>query len=190
VALPEDRRQVDVSKKAAPSRARETRQSMEVYPFEGGSKGLPLAVRPRGNKSADALVAWLAERPEETHNRLLEHGAILFRGFSIETPEDFERVARAIDPELKNEYLGTSPRDGLTDYVFSASELPSYYPIPQHCEMSFTGHPPRRLFFHSSISSELPNRWTPMSGDVSTKAASVRSATTADPTPARSTSGS
>jgi hypothetical protein len=120
---------------------------MEVYPFEGGSKGLPLAVRPRGNKSADALVAWLAERPEETHNRLLEHGAILFRGFSIETPEDFERVARAIDPELKNEYLGTSPRDGLTDYVFSASELPSYYPIPQHCEMSFTGHPPRRLFF-------------------------------------------
>jgi alpha-ketoglutarate-dependent taurine dioxygenase len=41
----------------------------------------------------------------------------------------------------------TSPRDARSEYVFSASELPSYYPIPQHCEMSFTADPPRRLFF-------------------------------------------
>ena len=59
----------------------------------------------------------------------------------------FERVARAIDDELKNEYLGTSPRNALTAHVFTASELPPFFPIPQHCEMSFTAHPPRRLFF-------------------------------------------
>jgi hypothetical protein len=59
----------------------------------------------------------------------------------------FEQVARAVDGDLKNEYLGTSPRNALTDYVFTASELPPFYPIPQHCEMSFIAEPPRRLFF-------------------------------------------
>ena len=28
-----------------------------------------------------------------------------------------------------------------------ASELPDFYPIPQHCEMSFCANPPRRVFF-------------------------------------------
>lgn len=32
-------------------------------------------------------------------------------------------------------------------YVFSASELPGYFPIPQHLEMSFLPAPPRSLFF-------------------------------------------
>ena len=32
-------------------------------------------------------------------------------------------------------------------YVFTASELPSFFPIPQHIEMSFLPAPPRKLFF-------------------------------------------
>ena len=32
-------------------------------------------------------------------------------------------------------------------YVFTASELPPYFPIPQHIEMSFLPAPPRKLFF-------------------------------------------
>lgn len=120
---------------------------MEVYPFEGGYKGLPLAVRPSESPSVDQLVAWIEQRPQEIQDHLRHHGSVLFRGFAVEGPADFERVARAVDPGLKNNYLGTSPRDGLTDYVFSASELPPYYPIPQHCEMSFTASPPRRVFF-------------------------------------------
>jgi hypothetical protein len=72
---------------------------------------------------------------------------LLLRGFDVEKARDFERVSRVIDPELQNEYLGTSPRDGLMDYVFNASELPDFFPIPQHCEMSFCARPPRRVFF-------------------------------------------
>lgn len=121
---------------------------MEVYPFEGGYKRLPLAVRPAlGKTEPSELAAWIEGRSQELQSELRQHGAILFRGFSIDKPADFEQIARAIGPELKNQYLGTSPRDGLTDYVFSASELPPYFPIPQHCEMSFTKTPPQRLFF-------------------------------------------
>jgi alpha-ketoglutarate-dependent taurine dioxygenase len=93
------------------------------------------------------LLAWIAAHREALFVRLRAHGALLFRGFDVRSARGFEDVARALDPELKKEYLGTSPRTGLTEYVFSASELPPYYPIPLHCEMSFTAHPPRRLFF-------------------------------------------
>jgi alpha-ketoglutarate-dependent taurine dioxygenase len=113
-------------------------------------RGLPLVVRPGdGDASVDRLAAWLRERPDWVAAQLVHHGALLFRGFAVREGEDFEKVARAIEPELGNEYLGTSPREAITasGYVFSASELPPFYPIPQHCEMSFTASPPRRVFF-------------------------------------------
>lgn len=108
---------------------------------------LPLLIEPGQSRSVEALHEWMVGNAAALRERLVEHGAFLFRGFDIAGPDDFEHLARGIDDELKNEYLGTSPRDGLTDYVFSASELPGFYPIPQHCEMSFTAQPPRRVFF-------------------------------------------
>ena len=112
---------------------------------------LPLVVRPGGEDEAardvGALCQWLKEEASWVQEQLTGHGAILFRGFAVESAEDFERLARAVDPELKNEYLGTSPRDSLTSHVFNASELPDYFPIPQHCEMTFVAEPPRRVFF-------------------------------------------
>lgn len=35
----------------------------------------------------------------------------------------------------------------FVQYVFSASELPPSYPIPQHLEMSFLPAPPSHIFF-------------------------------------------
>lgn len=108
---------------------------------------LPLAVVADDHSGADDLVAWLRTHEEKVRDDLTTHGAILFRGFDVAEAADFERVARAIDDDLKNEYLGLSPRNSLTDYVFTASEIPSPFPIPQHNEMSFVAKPPRSLFF-------------------------------------------
>lgn len=118
-----------------------------IEALDGRDDGLPLVVAAAGNADPEALCDWLRERPDWVQDRLTAHGAVLFRGFAVSEARTFERMARAIDPELKNEYLGTSPRDVLTAYTFSASELPPFYPIPQHCEMSFTASPPRRVFF-------------------------------------------
>jgi alpha-ketoglutarate-dependent taurine dioxygenase len=107
----------------------------------------PLQVRARQDASLEGLCEWLGTHASWVQEALIRHGALLLRGFDVETPADFERVARAIDPDLQNEYLGTSPRDGLTEHVFNASELPDFFPIPQHCEMSFCARPPRRVFF-------------------------------------------
>lgn len=116
-------------------------------PWNGAADGLPFVVEAMRDRSTAALVAWLDAQRDLVRDRLLAHGAILLRGFEVFDAPAFERVARAIEPVLQNEYLGTSPRNALTDHVFTASELPPFYPIPQHCEMSFTAKPPRSLFF-------------------------------------------
>mgnify|MGYP001111768406 CR=1 FL=1 len=38
------------------------------------------------------------------------------------------------DSNILKVYLGTSPRKFYTKYTYTASELPGYYPIPQHLE--------------------------------------------------------
>ena len=118
-----------------------------VRTLNGAADGLPLVIQTEHDRDPERLCAWVGAHHEWIEERLRTHGAVLFRGFDIDTAPTFERVARSIDDDLKNEYLGTSPRNGLTDYVFTASELPPFYPIPQHCEMSFIAQPPRRLFF-------------------------------------------
>jgi len=119
----------------------------QIEPLDGVEGSLPLIIRATDDPDPGRLCLWLRMNESWVHEQLVEYGALLFRDFDIENAADFERVARAIDDELKNDYMGTSPRDARSEYVFSASELPGYYPIPQHCEMSFTADPPRRLFF-------------------------------------------
>lgn len=111
------------------------------------SGDLPLTVAAMDDTSVTHLCDWLVQSAAAVRAALNKHGAIRFRGFDVDSAAAFERVARAISPDLKNDYLGTSPRDAVTQYVFHASELPGFYPIPQHCEMSFCAHPPRWLFF-------------------------------------------
>lgn len=129
---------------------------------------LPLVVEPRGDDAASRSVARLRQALKEHEawvgDALARHGAMLFRGFDVAGADDFEQLARAIDDELKNEYLGTSPRDAVagSSFVFSASELPDYYPIPQHCEMSFCATPPRHVFFSCLVEPAAGSGETPL----------------------------
>lgn len=135
---------------------------VKVGTVAGAKYGLPAVVTPDRIGDVASLASWLNTQSKWQANMLSKHGGLLFRGFGVRTPKDFEMLARAIDPELKNKYLGTSPRDALTDYVFSASELPGYYPIPQHCEMTFTANPPRRIFFWCGTQPKSPGGETPL----------------------------
>jgi alpha-ketoglutarate-dependent taurine dioxygenase len=133
---------------------------MALPPGLPNGQRLPLVLRPRAGKVS--LPAWLDAHRELVDEKLYAHGALLLRGFPVDDPAEFERVARAIAPVLQNQYLGTSPRDALTPYVFSASELPPYYPIPEHCEMSFLPKPPKQLFFWCAIAPSGPGGETPI----------------------------
>ena len=129
------------------------------YRFSGD---LPLCIEPLTDTSVEKLCQWLTNSAPDVRAALHRHGAIRFRGFDVDAPQALEKIARAISPELKNDYLGTSPRDAVTDYVFHASELPGFYPIPQHCEMSFCAHPPRWLFFSAMTAPAAQSGETPL----------------------------
>lgn len=118
---------------------------------------LPLIIQPTGSgKSKHDLLQWLSANKTSIAEKFVKHGAILFRGFEIETPKDFENIAVAVDPKLEQSYYGTSPRNLVpgTKSVFTASELPGYYPIPQHCEMTYVKHPPVNIFFYCHVEPE------------------------------------
>ncbi|MFN8644594.1 MAG: TauD/TfdA family dioxygenase [Candidatus Binatia bacterium] len=125
-------------------------------------EGLPLCLQPDGDADVGRLCDWLRASAAWVQERLTAHGALLLRGFPIHDAAAFERVARAIDEHLKNEYLGTSPRNALTDYTFTASELPPFFPIPEHCEMSFVAHPPERVFFCCLVAPAADSGETPL----------------------------
>ena len=121
--------------------------------FSLGAERLPLMVTPGTQGSLTALAEWLAQNRGWVTTQLHQVGAILFRGFGVTTVDDVEVLARAVEPGLQNEYLGSSPRLPLSTsgYVFSASELPDFYPLPAHNEMSFTANPPTRIIFGCTI---------------------------------------
>ncbi len=118
-----------------------------VDPHGATGHGLPLIIEPAQNTEPELLLAWATAQRERISAAIARHGAVLLRGFPIHTAQLFEDVLRALGADLKNDYQGTSPRNAVTKYIFNASELPGFYPIPQHCEMSFLRDPPRRLFF-------------------------------------------
>jgi alpha-ketoglutarate-dependent taurine dioxygenase len=117
---------------------------------EKNNDGL-LIIQAEEKLSKAALKEYILSNKEELQRLLVKHGALLFRNFDIQSAQDFEDIAHEIDDELKNNYLGTSPRNSINKYTFSASELPHFYPIPQHCEMSFLKFPPRKLFFYCHV---------------------------------------
>jgi len=108
---------------------------------------VPLVLEPEDDASLGALLSWIQANQQNLDEQILSHGAVLLRGYAIESADHMEQVVTTLDDQLQTRYLGTSPREALAAHVFSASELPNYYPIPQHCEMSFLKDPPRRLYF-------------------------------------------
>lgn len=117
------------------------------------TNGRPMALVDGEGAGLGALREWIvAERPV-IEAQWLRHGALRLRGFGVLGAEAFEQAALSLEPDLKTDYLGTSPRAAKSRYVFSASELPPHYPIAQHIEMSFLPSAPRKLFFHCTMAS-------------------------------------
>ncbi|XP_076939307.1 clavaminate synthase-like protein At3g21360 [Bidens hawaiensis] len=78
---------------------------------------------------------------------LLKSGAILFRGFPVISPSDFNCVVEAFGfPELS--YMGgAAPRTQVVGRVYTANESSLYKEIPFHHEMAYLPNPPTKLFF-------------------------------------------
>ena len=97
----------------------------------------------------DDVVRWAEENRAELDRQCQTHGAILFRGFPMYEPEDFDKFIAAFD--LENfpyaASLSNAVRTNYTPRVFSANEAPSSVTIFLHHEMAQTPIFPSKLFF-------------------------------------------
>ncbi len=110
-----------------------------------GAERAPLVLKP-GTDGLD-LAEWAGANVEYLERELLGHGAILFRGFDVGSPADFERVSEAICPELFDEY-GDLPRDGVSGKIYSSTPYPSDQPILFHNESSHLHRWPLKIWFY------------------------------------------
>ena len=106
-------------------------------------------IEPEGGGEATlaSLLAWVDGSREAMMRSLVRNGALLLRGFAVADAADFERVCRAIAPELRPYVGGESPRTAVSTDVYTSTEYPAHLPITLHSEMSYARVWPSLLFF-------------------------------------------
>lgn len=97
----------------------------------------------------DACVAWINQHQTELETALRQSGALLFRGFPIDSAETFDQFSAAFDyPNFTyQESLSNAVRINFTERVFTANEAPKDVEIFLHHEMAQTPISPSKLFF-------------------------------------------
>ena len=117
---------------------------LRAGPVEPGHT-LPWLIEPE--KSSSPPLAELAPLVRsELGASLLEHGALLFRGFAVEGPRDFQAFTDAIG-SVRDYVGGNSPRSEVLDRVYSSTEYPRNLELALHNEMAYLGRWPARLAF-------------------------------------------
>jgi alpha-ketoglutarate-dependent taurine dioxygenase len=79
--------------------------------------------------------------------RLLEHGAILFRGFRMRQMDDFDRFVEGVSRQRLDYVYQSTPRTALGKRIFTATEYPPPQEIPLHNENSYQREWPLKLAF-------------------------------------------
>jgi alpha-ketoglutarate-dependent taurine dioxygenase len=122
----------------------------------------PLVIRPQREKVN--LLSWGESNREMIHRKLLEHGAIVFRGFDAGSAERFREVASAISGELLDYQERAAPRVQIQKGVYTSTEFPADQPIPMHHEMSYSHNWPTQLWFYCAQPAPEGGR-TPIADD-------------------------
>lgn len=100
-----------------------------------------------GRAESGLLTSWYQDNSEFVEQKLLEHGAILFRGFDINTPAAFARLTRSIAPGLLDCLDDNGPRTKITSGIYTSTEYPAEYQLSMHSEYAYSHKFPTRLYF-------------------------------------------
>lgn len=112
------------------------------------SEKFPLVIEPKENPSLEVLQQENAFFKE----KLLEHGALLFRNFPIQDADDFGLFLKAFNTGSSMDYIGgDSPRKKIREGIYTSTEAPPSIKIPLHNELSFTKNFPEHIYFYCDI---------------------------------------
>jgi alpha-ketoglutarate-dependent taurine dioxygenase len=129
-------------------KAVETTNLLDTGFLPGGDGKLPLLITPAID-NVD-LASWCASHKNQLDGYFDVHGAILFRGFGLQTAEDFEAVASGIASDLFAEY-GDLPPEAASERIYGSTPYPPDKMILFHNESSHLSSWPLRQFFFCVI---------------------------------------
>ena len=112
--------------------------------YLSAESSLPLVIQPK-DETMD-LSDWAKHNRPWLEQQLQQHGAILFRGFGLQSANDFEQVAQAICPSLFGDY-GDLPREGVGGKVYGSTPYPAEQAIRFHNESSHLHRWPMKIWF-------------------------------------------
>lgn len=112
---------------------------------------LPLLVTPAGNNSWLHCFDEIKQLAEQTLNKI---GGLVFRGFSMQNEDDFNRFVSAFGQELLSYDYASTPRSKVSKGVYTSTEYPAHQVIPLHNEQAYTLSWPQKIWFHCVTPSE------------------------------------
>ncbi len=112
-------------------------------------QSFPIITAKQDANDFKSLLDYLNNHQQELKSKITSNGVICLRGYEVKTPEQFQQVALNILPNLQNQFPGGAPRQKVAEYIWTASDLPSYLPISGHTELFYSpsDKPNHILFF-------------------------------------------
>ncbi|MEV7548251.1 TauD/TfdA family dioxygenase [Amycolatopsis sp. NPDC089917] len=112
----------------------------------GQERALPFVVTPGQGEAKD--TASLPDRRTAIRDRLLEHGAVLLRGFDIDDVDGFDTAVRTLAGPPLTYQERSSPRSTIKGQVYTSTDYPEAEEIFLHNENSYQAAWPLSLFFY------------------------------------------
>ena len=93
------------------------------------------------------FIDWYKSNQVILQEKLIQNGAILFRGVDISSVADFESIMDDISSKFMAYVDGNSPRTKLTSKVYTSTEYDKNHSITLHNELSYSYKWPAKIFF-------------------------------------------
>lgn len=108
-------------------------------------KNSPLLVEP--NLGELNLAVWAKNNLDWIEKKILKHGGILFRNFDINTHNKFEEFVNSVCYKPLSYIERSTPRNQLSDKVYTSTEFPPEETIALHNESSYAIDIPMKIWF-------------------------------------------
>lgn len=113
---------------------------------------MPLMLSPKSPMPLSAFHAIAKGHREEIQALLTTYGALLIRGFPVDSPEDFAATVQGILGRQPINYKGgEASRKQVVEGVYTSTEAPSQFQIPLHNELTCTDNPCSYISFYCDV---------------------------------------
>ncbi|KZN32582.1 hypothetical protein N480_25365 [Pseudoalteromonas luteoviolacea S2607] len=120
----------------------------KVFNEQAGSPFIIEANGPSSDFRLSELQEWKDANKALINEKLLTHGAILFRNFGVNSVEGFDEFLTQFKTSNLLDYTGgNSPRTKLLQGIYTSTEYPAEHFISLHNEFSYSDQWPAHLFF-------------------------------------------